>query len=85
MSEKWNTPVSRWLKAARVTDTPEGDLIADTQFDFKMHAEQFPALFSNRAQMRDFLKDRRACKEALQAIPGVWRRYRNWLDHHSFG
>ena len=74
------TAVSDWLTAARVTDDPAGDLIADMRRD-----KTIPSLFGNIREMRSHLRLRGACPEALAAVPVVWRRYKSWLDHHPFG
>jgi len=67
---------SVWLARVRVTDGPEGDRIADMRTDFARDPDSFPAMFSNIAEMRGYLRTRRACHEVLYAVPGVWRRYR---------
>jgi hypothetical protein len=61
--------VQAWLKVARATDDPEGDLIEDMRRD-----KNLPRLFSNIGQMRSYLRQKRACQGALNAIPRVWRR-----------
>jgi hypothetical protein len=70
---------TRWLAAARNTDDPAGDLIADMRRD-----PALPGLFSNVGEMRSYLQRKGACAEALAALPVVWRRYRHWLDRHPF-
>src|SRR6266446_5954487 len=67
----------RWVAKARITDDPAGDLIADMRRD-----PALPGLFPNIQAMRDHLRRRGACREALAAVPVVWRRYRNWMDRH---
>jgi hypothetical protein len=79
MDDTW---IGRWLKSARITDNPEGDLIADMRREFRHHPERFPRLFANIGEMRSHLKWQGACREAMQAAPGVWRRYKTWLDRH---
>lgn len=71
-----------WLSRARITDDPEGDLIADMRAELRRGAD-IPGLFPNVAAMRAYLRSRGACPEALAAVPGVWRRYRKWLDRHA--
>lgn len=71
-----------WLTRAHVTDDPEGDLIADMRAELRRGAE-VPALFPNMVSMQDYLRSRGACPEALAAVPGVWRRYRRWVDRHG--
>jgi hypothetical protein len=75
------TITAAWLVRARVTDDPEGDLIADMRSELRRSVE-VPALFPNMAAMRDYLVGRGASREVLAAVPGVWRRYRRWVDQH---
>jgi hypothetical protein len=65
--------VKVWLARERITDNTEGDLIADMRNDIDL-----PSLFPNIAAMREYLRSRGACPEALAAVPRVWRRYRRW-------
>ena len=69
--------VREWLSRSRVTDTPEGDLIADMRAD-----KDIPRLFSNIDEMRSYLLSKGAGHGALSAVPAVWRRYRSWLDRN---
>jgi hypothetical protein len=72
--------VKEWLRRARVTDGPEGDLIADMRSDAAV-----PGLFPNIGAMREYLQSRHACRrEAIAAVPAVWRRYSRWLAHHPW-
>ncbi len=75
------TLTAAWLSRARATDDPEGDLIGDMRAELRRGVD-LPALFPNKAAMFDYLRSRGACREALGAVPGVWRRYRNWVDRH---
>jgi hypothetical protein len=68
-----------WLAKARITDDPEGDLISDMRRD-----PNIPRLFHNRTEMRDYIKARGACREAVTAVTKVWIRYRRFIDHHPF-
>jgi hypothetical protein len=72
-----------WTKAflakTRVTDTPAGDLIADMRAD-----PDIPELFKSLDAMKDYFRSRGACREAMAEVPGVWRRYRAWIDRHPF-
>ncbi|HEY5125751.1 MAG TPA: hypothetical protein VIJ35_00360 [Bradyrhizobium sp.] len=70
-----------WLSRAHVTDDPEGDLIADMRSELRRGSDM-PALFPNMASMREYLRRQGACPEALAAVPGVWQRYRNWVDRN---
>ena len=76
------TPTAAWLACARLTDDPEGDLIADMRGELRRGVE-LPALFANKAELHSYLISRSACQGALNAVPGVWRRYRQWLDRHG--
>lgn len=66
-----------WLAVAKRSDDPEGDLIADMARD-----PNIPILFHNIESMRAYLHDKGACREAIAAVPRVWRRYRRWTDRH---
>jgi hypothetical protein len=70
-----------WLATALITDDPAGDLIAD----MRREQETMPSLFKNIRDMRAYLVSRRACPEALAAVPAVWRRYSKWLMRHPTG
>jgi hypothetical protein len=72
--------VKEWLYYARRTDDPAGDLIADLARD-----RDLPPLFRNIDHMRSFLQQRMACREALDAVPIVWRRYNRWLTRNPAG
>jgi hypothetical protein len=68
------TTTEQWLRQARITDDPAGDLIADLRRDHAV--KRFP----NIATMRGFVRSRNVvCPQALAAVPIVWRRYRKWL------
>jgi hypothetical protein len=63
-----------WLRRAKVTDDPEGDLIADMRTDLDI-----PHLFPTFKHMRDYVSRKsRGDPLILAAVPGVWRRYRKW-------
>jgi hypothetical protein len=47
--------------------------------------KHLPELFPNIAAMRSYLRWRKACPEALAAVPRAWRRYQSWLDRHPWG
>jgi hypothetical protein len=53
-----------------VTDDPPGDLIDDLRRDPRK-----PADIPSRAELRRYLRLRRACREALRTVPAVWRRF----------
>ncbi len=75
------TATTRWLSKARITDDPEGDLIKDMRHDADSTGTE-PPLFPNIDAMRGYLRSKGACHEALQVVPGVWRRYKRWLDRN---
>lgn len=64
---------SDWLKVARATENPEGDLVGDMRRDRKL-----PDHFESADRLSIYLLCRGACPEALEAVPGVWRRYESW-------
>jgi hypothetical protein len=71
---------SEWLAVARITNDPEGDLIADMRTD-----RDIPGLFGNLKAMHDYVSFKsRGDPKILAAVPGVWRRYRRWVDRHPF-
>lgn len=61
-----------WLKAARVTRGQVNDLITDMRSD--------PAIpeFRTLKEMRAYLRDAGACRAALVAAAGAWRRYQRF-------
>ena len=63
-----------WVKTARITDDPAGDLIQDMQGDVKGY--QNGELPNAIGELEEYLLYRRACQGALEALPEVWRRYR---------
>jgi hypothetical protein len=71
--------VAIWVKRARITKSPAGDLIADMRED-----KDLPDVFANIGAMRAYLRAHNACSEALAAVPIVWRRYKHWQDRHPF-
>jgi hypothetical protein len=69
-----------WLRRARITNDSAGDLITDMRTDTNI-----PPLFASIREMRDYVRGKGARAEAIAAVPIVWRRYRNWMDHHALG
>jgi hypothetical protein len=67
-----------FLSTARITDDIQGDLIADMK-----RARDLPNDFGESDQLRRYLRDRRACDGAVDAVAGVWRRYRAWLNRRN--
>lgn len=66
-----------WLANARITDDPVGDVIADLKRD-----PNVPRLFHNAEEMRNYIRSRQGCREAIAAVSAVWKRYRRWQDRH---
>jgi hypothetical protein len=77
------TPTAAWLAHARITNDPEGDLVADMRRELRRGADM-PPVFHNRQELRSYLHSKGACAEALAVVPGVWRRYRAWLDRNGW-
>ena len=77
--------VRAWLKHARTTDDPAGDLIADMRHEVRRDPASIPRLFGNVGEMRGYLRQQGACREALDAVPVVWRRYSSWLARNPTG
>jgi YozE SAM-like fold len=65
MTTNWT---KNWLASARITDDPMGDLIADMRRD-----PNIPSLFKNIDAMRDYLRTKGACREAIAVVPKLWR------------
>jgi hypothetical protein len=73
----WDAPhyVKAWLKQARITDEPEGDLVTDMRTD-----PEIPHHFPTLKRMRDYVRLKsRGDRLIMAAVPGVWRRYRKWI------
>jgi hypothetical protein len=65
-----------WLLVARATDDAEGDPVFGLRRDGRL-----PRVSSLR-DLRGYMRCRGACREALEAAPGVWRRYFVWRRAH---
>lgn len=65
----------KWLESMGVTDDPEGDLVADMLRD-----PDLPPLFLSMKMMRNYILDHGGCREAVEAVPGVWQRYKKRLN-----
>jgi hypothetical protein len=87
MSEKHETrritPTAAFLARAHITDNPEGDLIADMRSELRRGADM-PEIFHSQRELQAYLSGKGACPEALAAVPGVWQRYRRWLDRNCW-
>jgi hypothetical protein len=67
---------AEWLERARVTDDPEGDLVADMRRD-----PDRPRTFTSLKALRGYIGFKSHYDPAvLASVPGAWRRYRR-----SFG
>jgi uncharacterized protein YozE (UPF0346 family) len=62
-----------WLAQARITDTPQGDLIADMRDDLKI-----PNSFADIEELRSYLRSRGTRHGTMAAVASVWRLYRRW-------
>jgi hypothetical protein len=71
-----HTATGHWLRCARITGDPAGDLIADM-----CREPDLPSLFRNIEDMRGYLRSKGACPEAITTtskLPAAqWR-----LTHH---
>jgi hypothetical protein len=68
---------SDFIKAARVTETPRGDFIADTKT--LINCNKFPDDFKNWGELYHFMISRHACEPAITEARKVWRQYRKSL------
>ena len=59
-----------WLKNAKMSNDPEGDLIYDLKDDSRL-----PRRIASKEQLASYMRTRRACPEALEALDEVWRRF----------
>ena len=64
---------SDWLAVAHVTDDPVGDMVCDMRDD-----KIAPRDFSNQDELVCYLRDRLACREAIETVPAFWKRYEAW-------
>ena len=68
-----------WLKYAKVTDDPEGDLVYDMRRD-----PDRPPTFTSLKALRRYIGFKSHYDPAvLAAVPGAWRRYRAWRERQS--
>src|SRR6187455_147076 len=67
-----------FVRHARVTHNPAGDLIADMKAD-----RELPDTFAGRERLETYLVLRGACDDAMALVPQVWRRYRSWLARNA--
>jgi hypothetical protein len=65
---------ANWLRRARITDDPVGEVIANMRRD-----PDVPPLFQHINEVRSYLRRKGASTEALAAVPILWRRYLNWF------
>jgi hypothetical protein len=62
-----------FIKRARVTETPRGDFIADTQT--LVSCGKLPD-FKTWGELYVFMTSRHACAPAIEQARRVWRQYR---------
>jgi hypothetical protein len=72
--------IGDWLKHARTTDDPAGDLIADMKADRNLPLRNVTSF----GALRSYLISKNACHGAIEAAQVVCRRYRAWQDRHPF-
>jgi hypothetical protein len=71
-----NTWTGQWLRRAHGTiDPAASNLITTMRSDANI-----PASFNNVEDMRAYVK--RACPEAMAAVPIVWLRFRRWSNRN---
>lgn len=61
-----------YIATCRVSDSPSGDFIADSR-----NVHDFPDDILNWRQLKDYLRSRNACREAIEAARTVfwnWKR-----------
>jgi hypothetical protein len=80
MSDQSKSWTKEWLACCHVTDSIAGDVIMDMRRD-----PDLPPLFRNLEHMRDYLRLKQAPKEAIKALPAIWRRYSRWLARNPTG
>ena len=76
-TEQWPpSTFTVWLRyTARHTDDLAGDLLRDLLRD------KFVRDFAYKRDFMNFLRSRLACREAIEAAPVVWSRFREWKKH----
>jgi hypothetical protein len=63
---------AQYIRAARATDDPRGDFIADAKAEIR--ADRFPRV-EGWEDLRAHLRTRRACPGAVRAAAAVWDEY----------
>jgi hypothetical protein len=70
------TPFEEWLKQAKVTNDPEGDLVTDMRRD-----PDRPPTFTSLKALRSYVGFKSHYDTTvLASVPGAWRRYRAWCS-----
>lgn len=70
-----------WLKSAKVTDDPEGDLVHDMRRD-----PDRPPTFTSLRALRRYVGFKSHYDAAvLASVPGTWRRYQAWRKRQASG
>jgi hypothetical protein len=64
-----------WVEEAPITDDVVGDFLDDAKSVLDL-----PENFSSQKELKSYLSWRPggACREAIDAVPAVWRRYSAW-------
>jgi hypothetical protein len=72
---KYPVPFAQW--AAKRTDNPAGDLVADLRDDSYSRQSRGESLpyFTSAQGVREYIESHGACDGAVQAVPKVWKRY----------
>jgi hypothetical protein len=83
-----SSPWRRWLAQADISDDPEGDLIADLQYEARQTRKTrplglMPDTFRSLGEFIEYLELNNACSGAIDAAPAVWAQYRSYLATSS--
>lgn len=72
---------AEWIKDARVTDDPIGDLISDARIDPRL-----PKEFNSARDLQEYIRWSRPSFDTSRAratVPAAWRRYQAWLKKRN--
>lgn len=71
MTEKIPDGFYKWCVAKYAKrDSPQGDFARDVKT-----AHDFPKASTDKVEIRDYMRRKNACKEALAAFEKIWKRY----------
>jgi hypothetical protein len=73
-----------FLKRARLTNDPAGDLVADMRVAMECR-KNVPSLFCSKREMEDYVRREGGCDKAIEACSDLWPRYRRFVDRHPWG